>query len=316
MTRIEQVLNECVERLRQGETVEQCLASYPERAEELEPLLRTVATLKEVSCVQPRPEFRAYAKARILGGLRDKATKRAHNKAAIWRRTWATAAASVVAVFAVGAGTVVASADSLPGHPLYSVKRTVERVQLAATTSDVGKAKLLATFADKRVKEIGGVVAEGRGDRVDAVTASVTRELERIPSAMGAKNVSKAAGDTKQTSAMVAQTTTTATVTSRVAAASPSQPPAATSTLGVLGAQATGGPGAGSADVENGDHDTIGKATNPSEIRKALLKEATRQKKYLEGLLKDAPDKDKPAIQRAIAAVEKAYHQAAQEGGD
>ena len=38
----ENILDECLEQLIKGGTVEQCLESYPERVLELEPLLRTV----------------------------------------------------------------------------------------------------------------------------------------------------------------------------------------------------------------------------------------------------------------------------------
>ena len=51
------ILNECVERLLRGETVEQCLESYPEHAVELEPLLRTVLVVNRAADIRPDPGF-------------------------------------------------------------------------------------------------------------------------------------------------------------------------------------------------------------------------------------------------------------------
>ena len=66
------IFDECLERiLTGGETIEQCLASYPERAAELEPLLQTVLTAKETLDIAPRPEFREKARYQILTELRD-----------------------------------------------------------------------------------------------------------------------------------------------------------------------------------------------------------------------------------------------------
>ena len=56
------ILNECLERvLTEGETVEQCLASYPDHASELEPLLQTALFDRKASAVKPRLEFRDRA---------------------------------------------------------------------------------------------------------------------------------------------------------------------------------------------------------------------------------------------------------------
>lgn len=61
--------------------------------------------------------------------------------------------AAVVAMAVIGFGTVAASADSLPHSPLYSVKRTTERVQLFLTSGPGGKAQLHLFFAERRLNE-------------------------------------------------------------------------------------------------------------------------------------------------------------------
>ena len=63
--------DECLERLLTGgETIEQCLRSYPEQAEELEPLLKTALAARKASAIQPRPEFRDRARHQFHLALR------------------------------------------------------------------------------------------------------------------------------------------------------------------------------------------------------------------------------------------------------
>ena len=61
-TTVDDVLNECIERLAAGETVEQCLASYPDYAVELEPMLRTSASTMNVAADDHAPRGGQAAK--------------------------------------------------------------------------------------------------------------------------------------------------------------------------------------------------------------------------------------------------------------
>ena len=72
----ENILDECLERLIKGETVEQCLESYPEQALELEPLLRTAQATREASAIAPRAEFRARARYEFTSALHAGVSKK------------------------------------------------------------------------------------------------------------------------------------------------------------------------------------------------------------------------------------------------
>ena len=51
---IEGILDTCLERVRLGgESIEQCLDSYPEHASELEPLLRAALRVMDASSIRP-----------------------------------------------------------------------------------------------------------------------------------------------------------------------------------------------------------------------------------------------------------------------
>lgn len=295
MAKIERILNECVERLRKGETVEQCLASFPEQASELEPLLKTVVSLNQTSALRPRPEFKAQARTQALIALRSKTVRKQRSwlSGFMWRRTWATVAVSILALVAVGGGTVAASANTLPGHPLYAVKTTAERAQLALTFSDVGKAKLLVEFADKRIKEIGGMVEVGRGDEVDELSIAMVRDLERLKETISEPiSPDRAISDTSK---------------------------AITATTPSSGVDVLGGPPSTegqTTEAQNGEGNSQGdvsEARNIAEVRQGLRAEAQKQLRYLEEILEKAPEKDQPAIRRAIERAALAYEQAARE---
>ena len=202
----------------------------------------------------------------------------------MWRRTWATVAVSILALVAVGGGTVAASTNTLPGHPLYAVKTTVERAQLALTTSDVGKAKLLAKFADKRVKEIGSMVGAGRGDEVDELSVAMARDLERIKDTINEpRSPDRAISDANKA------------VTAAAPAQTASPVPAPSSGVGpaALGARPEQKP-------RTGKSKDRGISARPGTLlrcgKASVQKHLETTSRYLEELLKKAPEKDRPAI--------------------
>ena len=161
----EDILNTCLDRITlKGDTIEQCLESYPEQAVELEPLLRAALSIKEVSSIEPRPEFWQAAKARLLSALAAKEKKRERRLLPLWswQWRWAVAVAMILALFLAGGGTVMASSDSLPGDLLYPVKTATEKVRAFFTFGDEAKANLHMKFAERRVKEIESLAEGGR----------------------------------------------------------------------------------------------------------------------------------------------------------
>jgi len=75
------ILDECLERLLvKGETVEQCLKSYPEQADELKPLLQTALATKKASAIQPCPEFKVRARYQLHSALQEMKSKKTIGK--------------------------------------------------------------------------------------------------------------------------------------------------------------------------------------------------------------------------------------------
>jgi len=184
----EKILDECLERLIQGESVEECLARYPEQAAELEPLLRVALMAKEASSVEPRPELKAAARNRFQSVLSDMGRRQQRRGFALrWRWRWAiTVAAVVLLLFVAGGSTVAASNDSLPGDLLYPVKTGVERVRLWFETTDTGKAKLHAQFANRRIEEIIRIIEKDKPDKVPGLVERLVDHLDDIKQLVGA----------------------------------------------------------------------------------------------------------------------------------
>jgi len=178
--KFDNILNECLERLLvKGETIEQCLRSYPEQAGELEPLLQTALATKQASAIQPRPEFRAKARYQFRLALQEIEQKRRLPFFG-WQPRWATVVAIVLVLLLAGGSTVAAAGNSMPDEPLYQVKLATEQVQLALTPSALGKAELYAKLADKRVAEIVYAANKGKPEQVERVTQRLNSYLARV----------------------------------------------------------------------------------------------------------------------------------------
>jgi hypothetical protein len=176
----ENIFDECLERiLLGGETLEQCLKRYPEQAAELKPLLETVLAVKKASAVEPRPEFKARARYQFRSALQEKAEPKRRPFFG-WLPQWATALVIVLIVLVAGGGTVAAASNSMPDSILYPVKLATENVQLALTTSDIGRARLCASFADRRVDEIIYMAEKGDAHGVEVLTERLDDRLDRL----------------------------------------------------------------------------------------------------------------------------------------
>lgn len=177
------ILDECLERLLvKGDTVEQCLESYPEHGAELEPLLRTAVAANKALSIQPHPEFKARARYQLNSLLQEVKPKR-RLPVLGWQPRWAMAlAVFLVVLLSIGGGTALAADRIMPGSPLYPVKLATEQVRLTLTRSDIGKAELYATLADRRVAEIAYMVNKGKHRQVEQIAQRLNKHLTMITS--------------------------------------------------------------------------------------------------------------------------------------
>ena len=69
--RLARILDECITRIGKGETIEQCLADYPDERGQLKPLLDVAFSVSAVPRVTPSDEFKADARTRLTRRLRQ-----------------------------------------------------------------------------------------------------------------------------------------------------------------------------------------------------------------------------------------------------
>jgi len=73
---LDKILDECVDRINRGEGLKDCLASYPEYAEELEPLLRAMLDTQTAYTFTPSPTAKREARQRFNAALEELVRRR------------------------------------------------------------------------------------------------------------------------------------------------------------------------------------------------------------------------------------------------
>ena len=116
--------------------------------EKIEKQLKTLANLT------PNLQWRSSLRSSLLATA---ATKRSPKPSFALVMKFAGATVFIL-VFLVS-GTVIYAQNSLPGDPLYPIKRTYENIALAFT-SEEDKFEKKQNLADKRIEELKEVVLE------------------------------------------------------------------------------------------------------------------------------------------------------------
>ena len=181
-----EALNDCLDRLVQGEDIRECLRRYPQQAGELEPLLHVaLVTINAAEEVRPAPESKARNFMKFSEAVR--ARSELPNRRPSWMsfrwlplaRPVAVSLASIL-VFVLGAGVATAaSSESVPGEPLYWVKTTKESVEGRLPRSDDGRANYEAGLAQVRGKELSKLVEQRKFTRADVTMRRMNDHLVR-----------------------------------------------------------------------------------------------------------------------------------------
>jgi len=181
------ILNECLDRLAGGESLQGCLASYPQIAEELRPLLETALAARKAIDIEPDPQFKARARYEIGAAVREAATRK-RRPFFSWQGRWAVAVASMLLVLLMtGGGVAVAASKSMPDSGLYPVKLAIEQVLLRLSPSAGTQAELLARMADSRVTEIVYLAQRGNAAQIETAALRLDSYLTRIVSLAAAQ---------------------------------------------------------------------------------------------------------------------------------
>lgn len=150
-------LQALMDRLAAGTTAQQLTA------EGVEPGLVQLAVLAAQAGqelpTRPAPAFRVRLQAELQAELA--ARHRQPSRGVWWPRLLPRLAAGLLAVVLVLGSAVVASASSLPGEPLYGVKRAAEQVRLTFAWTHEARAAIQLDIAEARLREIRALREQG-----------------------------------------------------------------------------------------------------------------------------------------------------------
>lgn len=313
------ILNECLERLLvKGETVEQCLQSYPEHASELKPLLETAIASKKALDIKPSAEFKARARYEFRAALAEAAPKRSRFSS-VWLPRWATTVVLILGLLLAGGGTVAAANYSMPDSPLYPVKIATEQVQLGLARSDEDKAELHIQLADRRVAEIIYLADKGDAEKIEATTQRLDKRLESLAVLVAARKVAEAPKPVPTPAPAPVPTPVPAPTRSpkETTEATPKAPlpPTTKEALETQKTPMPAPPPALSEEVKGGkdagaDKDVRKRDDSRMKLKERVAKYAVNHPAILRAVLEKAPESSKSALRKAIDVLVDDYEKA------
>jgi hypothetical protein len=179
------ILDQCLARMAAGESPDACREQYPQYSAALRPLLSVAADLHALPRPEPSADAVQAGRQRMLAAVREQ--KRARGVSISPLAGYAAQvrgffvptegmqirhvlrfAVAMVLVLLVGTNlAVVASAGSIPGDPLYGVKRSWEEARLALTLRERDREQLLERWLERRQDEVREMVQQGRQGTLD-----------------------------------------------------------------------------------------------------------------------------------------------------
>lgn len=200
-TDLDGALDRCLSDLQTGRaTLAACLGQYLEHATELEPLLRAALRFMRAPRVSlplsAREKLEAQLRTRMAQLPARSTVSGGRSRPLALRLAWLATGLALAAF--LGAGIVAASASSLPGDALYSVKRWSESVAVQFA-GDAARFDARLEQAQRRLAEFQALA--GRGDAPVALLAefesamrAVTESGRALAEPLRSQSLSRAAG--------------------------------------------------------------------------------------------------------------------------
>lgn len=139
----------------------------------------------------PQPSVRSEFRRRLRADLmreavvlaEERRARRASPFALLFLRLRPIAVTAAVALVLVG-GSGYAAAGSLPGDPVYGLKRAAEEVELAFAAGEEAKVRVLATHSERRLEELKQSAV--RPEKAPTASAEYEAAVQRFSAAVSA----------------------------------------------------------------------------------------------------------------------------------
>ncbi len=153
--RLIDALEDCITAINSGRGLEECLAKYPDLADELRTLIKTSTAAKSLTATQVPAAARNRSRTMLLehAARKRKTRKPWPSYFRIPRLAMSLTALLVVLVFSFN-GLIITSAKTLPGDTLYPVKRAAETVRLKLTNNVEKKHQIEVDYTRRRTEEV------------------------------------------------------------------------------------------------------------------------------------------------------------------
>ena len=182
------IVEDCIELLSHGWSLEECLERYPEEAAELEPILRNAISIRSDLAAELPVTTRLRMRSRVLAEWDRQHQPRRWKltlpsifpnlalfpKMSLFPKGAFAAAILVLALALGGLGTNTAAANTVPGDILYPVKELREGVELWFARSPEAKVEMYTSLVKERVDEVKKMAARERAD-LDAISDALAR---------------------------------------------------------------------------------------------------------------------------------------------
>ncbi len=155
---IEDIFNDCCEKMLEGMSVEEVIRQYPNNAKALREFLSVAQKMKDMPPMEVSEQ--EVISCLIKVGEAIQRQKESSFSARLNRLfffpsvAWARGFALSLAFVFVAWGTINVSAGSVPGDPLYLIKLMTERVKYFLTINPESQMELKIVFSERRSKEL------------------------------------------------------------------------------------------------------------------------------------------------------------------
>ena len=161
---VERVIEESLEGLERGRSIEEILVEYPIHNETLRPVLATASGLLSLK-IAHSVGAQSNSLEQFLSAASAKSAQSFGSTRVVWsfgRRMAVSFSAMLILLFIVSLSLTLAAQPAVPGDALYGTKMTIEDIRLAFVRERIGRDRLKSEFNQNRIEELEELIASGR----------------------------------------------------------------------------------------------------------------------------------------------------------